>query len=222
MTCWLASLWLTCTSTEQTLTALPKCAACFLVRLHSQKPCRSMATCCRGFVREAKPERRRRLSDVEWLDNGRPLPGTIHVQGIDHPITAGVEYGNFYRCAACQNINLAGGLLLDSMIYRETRTVSSTWGIRWQPMSGFVQDDLCLLFSGADASSWLVLSACSPALYDESDTAFMHLYMADLCEHQSQHIYCIPTHLLQCSKIFMTFALPAGRLHRACTPSLLQ
>ena len=49
-------------------------------------------------MREAKLERRH-LMEVKWLDNGRPLPGTIHVQGIDHPITAGVEYGDFYRCA---------------------------------------------------------------------------------------------------------------------------
>ena len=55
----------------------------------------------RGVVREAagssRGSRGAVLQEVEWLAKGKPLPGTITVEGIDHPITAGTEFGDFYR-----------------------------------------------------------------------------------------------------------------------------
>ena len=69
----------------------------------------------RGFVREAatqqKHEHHRVLAEVEWVKKGRPLPGAVRVQGINHTVTAGVEHGDFYRLSPC---HLASSMALIS------------------------------------------------------------------------------------------------------------
>lgn len=51
---------------------------------------------CRGVVREA-PGGARGLQEVEWVAKGKPLPGSIAIEGVNHTIAAGAEYGDFYR-----------------------------------------------------------------------------------------------------------------------------
>ena len=50
-------------------------------------------------MRESAAARGRRMAgeQVEWLAKGKPLPGIITVEGIEHTVSAGVESGDFYR-----------------------------------------------------------------------------------------------------------------------------